>query len=70
VGVSESKVVNMMAKEEVQTRLTSKKGTWCPFQNNLYCQEGYCSDCHIYLDKYPDKNEKLPKTHRDTVEDN
>jgi len=27
----------------------NNKGLWCPYKG-LYCQEGYCSECFVYLE--------------------
>jgi len=29
----------------------SNKGKWCPYKAALFCQEGYCSNCEIYLSR-------------------
>lgn len=29
----------------------SDKGKWCPYKAALFCQEGYCSNCEIYLSR-------------------
>jgi len=28
----------------------NNKGLWCPFRNNLFCSEGFCEGCQVYLD--------------------
>lgn len=28
---------------------SDNKGLWCPFKS-LFCQEGYCHQCQVYLD--------------------
>lgn len=27
----------------------NNKGLWCPYKS-LFCQEGYCGGCQVYLD--------------------
>ena len=27
----------------------SRRGQWCPYTEKLFCQEGYCEGCQIYL---------------------
>jgi len=29
---------------------TNHKGEWCPYNVNIFCQEGYCSECNIAKD--------------------
>lgn len=38
----------------VNNQLVNHKGTFCPYAKILFCQEGYCQDCQIYLDRKPD----------------
>ena len=35
-------------EQAIQTE--SMKGRKCPFDKILFCQEGWCSECQIYLD--------------------
>jgi len=30
--------------------LENHKGEWCVINPNIFCQEGYCSECQIYKD--------------------
>jgi len=25
------------------------KGNWCPWRPNLFCQEGFCEECEVWL---------------------
>jgi hypothetical protein len=27
-----------------------KRGQFCPYKPGLFCQEGYCSNCSIWID--------------------
>jgi hypothetical protein len=27
--------------------MENRKGGWCPYSNDLFCQEGYCEECCI-----------------------
>lgn len=31
--------------------LTNHKGTWCIYHPEIFCQEGYCSECELAKDK-------------------
>lgn len=28
----------------------NNRGLWCPYRASLFCSEGYCESCQIYLD--------------------
>lgn len=28
--------------------MENHKGDWCPYRPSVFCQEGYCSGCHVY----------------------
>lgn len=30
--------------------MENHKGTWCKYKPTVFCQEGYCTECQIYLD--------------------
>ena len=30
--------------------MENHKGKWCIYKPTVFCQEGYCSGCQIYLD--------------------
>jgi len=41
-------VMDMPESGEIFGPSENKKGSWCPFKA-IFCQEGYCGECHIYL---------------------
>ena len=40
---------NMPSEERVFSISDNNKGLWCPLKS-LFCQEGYCHGCQVYLD--------------------
>ena len=38
-----------MPEERIFRIIGNNKGLWCPFKS-IFCQEGYCDQCQIYLD--------------------
>lgn len=40
----------MVRQERIFSIYENNKGLWCPFKPILFCQEGYCNECQIYLD--------------------
>lgn len=38
----------MTTKEQVKDQEVNHKGTFCPYNNETFCQEGYCWNCEIY----------------------
>jgi len=42
---------DIMNAISTNTAETSRKGRWCPYKTVLFCQEGYCRECGIYLMK-------------------
>jgi len=53
--------------------LKNHKGEWCQVNPNIFCQEGYCSNCEVYrrsLKKDRDRTDKpRPKTGQQTKGD-
>ena len=39
----------MLKQERILGISNNNKGLWCPFKA-VFCQEGYCQDCQVYLD--------------------
>ena len=39
----------MLKVERILSISDNNKGLWCPFKA-VFCQEGYCQDCQVYLD--------------------
>ena len=38
---------------------TTRKGTWCLYKENLFCQEGDCRGCQVFYDAVGKANEEL-----------
>ena len=45
----------MNKDERIFSIAGNNKGLWCPFKS-IFCQEGYCQECQIYLD-WQEKND-------------
>jgi len=41
------------------TPATNMKGTFCPFDEKRFCQEGECQGCQVYLDAVAKANDGL-----------
>lgn len=37
----------------------NRKGTFCPYDENKFCQEGICKGCQIYLDALSKADKEL-----------
>ena len=42
--------------------LKNHKGEFCQVNRNLFCQEGYCSECEIYQRRSKDDRNRVNKT--------
>ena len=40
--------------------MRNRKGERCLYDNTVFCQEGYCEDCEIYLQRWKGKMVKMP----------
>ena len=38
--------------------MENMKGTWCPY-DDIFCQEGYCDECLVYLEYEKKLAEKI-----------
>ena len=37
------------------------KGKQCPYKSDVFCQEGYCDECYIYLNRFENNFHKDEK---------
>jgi len=54
--LAKARVDRVVRQARVFSISGNNKGLWCPFKP-IFCQEGYCEECQVYLDWLQERGE-------------